>query len=239
MNRPYCIDIYQGDNVQDYPDAPLGGFEKVKAYGIAFCIHKATEGTSFVDGRYAARRNKWMSGQPIRVTDVDGTVLALQPRWGAYHFFHGSDPYNEAKFFLKTADLQPGDCAVLDWENVGASGFAPSANVANTFCSVVEHTLGYPIVIYGGNVPKEQLHGVDTRFVKRPLWLASYSSTYTVQDTWKAVGPWLWQNDGDRYGPGPHTIPGMDGLCDNSTVTGNNMTVKKLYNSWGDGKTTV
>src|SRR5262249_1574378 len=55
MNPPFAIDIYQGDNVQDTP-GPLGGFARVKAMGIAFLLHKATEGVDVIDKRYDARR---------------------------------------------------------------------------------------------------------------------------------------------------------------------------------------
>jgi len=42
--------------------------------------------------------------------------------------------------------------------------------------------------------------------------------------------PWLWQNNGDNCGPGPHTIPGIGGFCDNNTiVTG---TVPDLLAGW-------
>src|SRR5262249_41848949 len=89
MNPPFAIDIYQGDNVQDTP-GPLGGFARVKAMGIAFLLHKATEGVDVIDKRYDARRAAWMDDKPVTVKDVDGTILQLKPRFAAYHFFHGS-----------------------------------------------------------------------------------------------------------------------------------------------------
>ena len=68
------------------------------------------------------------------------------------------------------------------------------------------------------------------------MWLAQYASTYKVQPSW--AFPWLWQDTGDADGPGPHTIPGIGSLCDNSTITGP-MTVKRLYAEWGGGGQTV
>ena len=99
MSAPFVIDLYQGDNVQDTP-GPLGGFARVKASGIAFLIHKATEGATLVDRRYQPRRLAWMDGIAISVTDVDGGILQLMPRFAAYHFFHGQDPGAEAQHFL-------------------------------------------------------------------------------------------------------------------------------------------
>jgi GH25 family lysozyme M1 (1,4-beta-N-acetylmuramidase) len=236
INKPFVIDIDHGDNVQDTP-GPLGGFERVKASGIAFLIHKATEGLTFVDHRYDARRAAWMNGIPVSVTDINGESLQLVPRFAAYHFFHGEDPEAEAKFFLETARLQPGDDAVIDWEAVPGSGFVPTADAVDRFCTVVEQALGFPIIVYSGNAAKEQLHGNDPRFAKRRLWLAQYSSTWSVQPSWSY--PWLWQNNGGQRG-GLNSIPGIDGNCDNSTIAlPSPMTIKQLAATWGGGAQAV
>ena len=113
--KPVAIDLYQGDNVEDTP-GPLGGFARVKASGIAFLLHKATQGVTGTDSRYAARRTAWMEGGPIPVTDIDGEVLQLSPQFAAYHFLTLADPVQQAQHFLATAKLQPGDDAVVDWE---------------------------------------------------------------------------------------------------------------------------
>jgi len=230
VNRPFVIDINHADNVQDTP-GPLGGFARVKGAGIAFLIHKATEGLTFVDPRYQARRAAWMNGIPVPVTDVTGEVLQITPRFAAYHFFHGEDPKAEAAFFLKTAKLQHGDDAVIDWEAVPGSGFIPSADAVDEFCNIVEAELGFPIIVYSGNAAKQEINGKDPRFTKRRLWLAQYSSTFSVQQSW--TGPWLWQNNGGQRG-GNNSIPGIDGNCDNSTVA-SPMTVRQLLADWGGG----
>lgn len=238
--KPICIDIYQGDDVSDDP-TPLAGLDLVKAQGVAFLIHKASEGPTEQDSRYAARRAKWMSTGTIPVTEVDGSTLSLQPRFGAYHFFHGQDPATEAKNFLAAATLTPNDEAFIDWENVGASGYAPPAAAADAFCCAVEDAIGQSCDVYGGNVPREQLamSGVSSaiidRFADRMLWLCGYGG---FQPSWMPLPwqsqkyPWLWQDDGDQYGPGPHTMPGIARYCDNSTVIGP-VTVRQLYAEWG------
>ncbi|HTZ70951.1 MAG TPA: GH25 family lysozyme, partial [Acetobacteraceae bacterium] len=231
MNRIFAIDIDHANNVQDTP-GPLGGFSQVKARGIAFLIHKATEGLTFADPRYAARRAAWMNGIPVPVIDVNDTPLQITPRFAAYHFFHGEDPVREAEFFLNTARLQPGDDAVVDWEPVPGSGFVPSADAVDAFCNVVESALGFSIIVYSGSAAKQQLQGSDPRFAKRRLWLAEYSSTWTTQQSW--TYPWLWQNNGGQSG-GANTIPGIDGNCDNSTVVYPRMTVEQLAADWGGG----
>jgi len=232
--RPVAIDLYQGDSVQDTP-GPLGGFARVKAKGIVFLLHKASEGVSVVDSRYRARRAAWMDGVPIPVTDVNGKVLQLTPKFAAYHYLIGQDPVAEAKHFLETAQLKPGDDAAVDWEQSPGRP-PPSPDAVDAFCNVVEQALGFPIIVYSGNVAKEQLKGVDTRFSKRRLWLAQYSRTFQVQESWPF--PWLWQDDGDDNGPGPHAIDGIDGFCDNSTIA-SPMTVERLHAEWGGGKQAI
>ena len=173
-----------------------------------------------------------MDGIPIPVQDTDGTVLQLTPKFAAYHFLIGEDPVAEARHFLATAQLKPGDDVAVDWEQ-SAGRPPPTADAVDAFCNVVEAALGFPMIVYSGNVAKEQLKGVDTRFSRRRLWLAQYSRTFQVQKSWSF--PWLWQNDGDDSGPGPHTIDGIDGFCDNSTVAGP-MTVARLHAEWGGKK---
>lgn len=238
INKPCCIDIYQGDEVSDNP-TPLAGLDLVKKQGIFALIHKATEGMGFYDKRYAARRAKWMSGDPIAVTDVDGAALSLAPVFGAYAFFHGVNPAAEAKYFLSIAKPGPADLSIIDWENVGASGYAPPAEAADVFCQTVEQATGRACAVYGGNVPRERLAGISgallDRFTARPFWFCQYGSYQPnlLPMPWKKTGPWLWQDDGDRYGPGPHTIPGMIGLCDNNTVVAP-MTFAKLHVQWSN-----
>jgi len=236
VNKPCCIDIYQGDDVSDVP-TPLAGFEKVKAAGIAFLFHKASEWTSFRDRRYAPRRAAWMAGDPIKVTDVDGAALSLPPRFGAYHFFHGQDVAGEARNFLTAAALGDSDAACCDWENVGRSSYAPPAAACDEFCSRVEDAIGRTCWVYGGNVPREQLSArlpsaMLERFAARNLWFCEYGPRLIgVPLPWAKSGPTLWQDDGDAYGPGPHRIPGITTLCDNSTVVGA-MTVARLNEVW-------
>lgn len=203
VNRPLVIDIYHGDEVVDAA--------KVKACGIVGVIHKASESTDAIDRLYAARRKAF-------------TDLGL--KWGAYHFFHGADPTGEADHFLAAATPDADTLVALDWENVGAG--AASAAASRAFLERIEDKLGRKAVIYSGNVAKEKIAGKDAFFGAHRLWLAQYGRGWSVQPSWSA--PWLWQNNGDDLGPGPHAIPGIKGLCDNNTiVTG---TVDDLVASW-------
>jgi len=239
INKPCCIDINHDNEISDSSSA-LSGLDQVKAQGIFALIHKATEGTTFTDPRYNARRMKWMSGDPISVVDTDDTFLKLSPLWGAYAFGHGVDGPSEAKYFLKAAQLRDGDMPFLDWEAVGASGFQPSLEYADAFCSTVEDALGRVCAVYGGNVPRERFDAdhapaaVVDRFSQRPLWFCAYGGIkllVQMPQPWVKTGAFLWQDDGDQYGPGPHKIPGISGYCDNSTVV-SPMTFKELHDTW-------
>jgi GH25 family lysozyme M1 (1,4-beta-N-acetylmuramidase) len=204
-NKPLVIDIYYGDQVED-----LGA---AKAFGIVGVIHKASEATGFTDRLYAVRRKL-------------ATDLGL--KWGAYHFFHGGDPAAEADHFLAAAEPDADTLVALDWEDVPHLG-APAADKARAFLERVAEKLGRKAVIYSGNVAKEEISGADEFFGSHRLWLCEYGPAWRVQASWQQ--PWLWQNNGDNYGPGPHTIPGIKGLCDNNTIVAP-MTLDRLTAEW-------
>jgi GH25 family lysozyme M1 (1,4-beta-N-acetylmuramidase) len=204
-NPPLVIDIYHGDPVLD--------FAKVKAAGILGVIHKASQGGAIVDQSYAGRRK---------------LALAAGLKWGAYHFFDFSAaPAAQVDHFLSVADADDETLVALDWENVGAR--EPSAALARAFLEQIEKKLGRKAVLYSGNVAKEQLDGKDAYFGAHKLWLCQYSTRFSLQESWDY--PWLWQNNGDNYGPGPHSIPGISGLCDNNTIVAP-MTVERLMAEW-------
>jgi lysozyme len=208
-SKPVVIDIYYGDQVLD--------FAAVKAAGILGVIHKASEGVAFADKLYAVRRKAFCD---------------LGLKWGAYHFFHGdalgSDPKGEADHFLSVADPDADTLIALDWEDVSQHG-APKAFSARAFLERVEDRLGRKAVIYSGNVAKEEISGTDAYFGAHRLWLCQYGPAWRVQQSWQR--PWLWQNNGDSYGPGPHTIPGIRGLCDNNCLV-DPMTPDDLVAEW-------
>jgi hypothetical protein len=242
VNKPYFIDIYAGDTVQGANDE---GFALVKAAGIVFLDHKASQGTDFVDKMCAFRRLKWMTGIAVAVIDVDGTVLSLLPRFSFYHFNGTASAPAEAAHFIasvKAAGFQPGDDLELDWEDIGASGYQRDATYADDFCDAVEQWSGFPIKVYGGDAPRQQLvHATSAqldRFAKRRYWDCQYGMfrPELVPVPWKGKddGVFEWQDDGDQWGPGPHRVAGLAGYCDNSTVVGA-MTVAKAYAAWGGG----
>jgi hypothetical protein len=243
VNQPYTIDLYQGDNVIDYPGRPLGGFAQVKALGIAFLDHKASQGINERDSRCAVRRAVWMDGSSISVIDTDGISLTLQPRFGFYHFNGTGAPTVEAANFksaVMAAGYASGDDLTLDWEDIGASGYQQPAAWADDFCKFTEDWCGFAIKIYGGDTPREQLAAAPSsildNFARRRLWFCEYGTfnPSLLPVPWRESGPLQWQDDGDSNGPGPHTISGVSNYCDNSTVVGT-MTVSTLNSLWAGG----
>jgi hypothetical protein len=241
VNLPYCIDIYHGDPVVGDQDQ---GFAQVKAQGI-FCLdHKLTQGGARNDNMCAFRRGKWMDDTLIAVTDVDGTVLQLKPKFGFYHFNGTGTAAAEAAQFIAAAKplWQPGDDITLDWEGIGGSGYQRGADWADDWCMAVEDAFGISVKVYGGNVPREQFQkkwpsSLIDRFATRRFWFCQYGA-YNRSELplpWMKSGPYQWQDDGDSLGPGRHTVPGITGYCDNSTVVGP-MTAAKLAAEWGGGK---
>jgi GH25 family lysozyme M1 (1,4-beta-N-acetylmuramidase) len=188
-------------------------FARAKAFGILGVIHKASEGTGFTDKLYEARRK---------------LATGLGMKWGAYHFFHGNEPVAEADHFLNVAEPDADTLVALDWEDVPHLG-APGAEKARAFLERIEDGLGRKAVIYSGNVAKEEIQGVDAYFGAHRLWLCQYGPAWRVQPSWQR--PWLWQNNGDDYGPGPHSIPGIHGNCDNNCII-DPMTADDLLSGW-------
>lgn len=202
---PLVIDIYHGDVVRD--------FAAVKASGIIGVIHKASQGGAIPDQAYVTRRKQ---------------AVAAGLLWGAYHFMDFSAPAaHQADFFLSLAAPDASTLVALDWENIGSK--EPSAAFAQAFLEEIISKLGRKAVIYSGNVAKEQISGKNEFFGSHRLWLCQYASTWKVQESWSS--PWLWQDNGDSFGPGPHTIPGVSGLCDNNTVVAP-MTADLLKTQW-------
>jgi len=205
-NKPLVIDIYHGDPVED--------FQAVKDFGIVGVIHKAGEGTANTDQLYSVRRKAF-------------TDIGL--KWGAYHFFHGLQPELEADAFLSKAEPDADTLIALDWENWPDGNHAPDAAAALKFLERIQDKLGRKAVIYTGNVGKEKISGVDAFFGAHRLWLCQYGPTWKVQPSWQR--PWLWQNNGDSYGPGPHAVPGIKGRVDNNTIV-DPMTPADLLAQW-------
>lgn len=79
--------------------------ENYDTTGLSFVVVKATEGTTFVNPKYAAQ---------VKHARDKGLVV------GHYHFVNDNKSMDEqAAFFVKTATEKAGEFLVLDWEDPG------------------------------------------------------------------------------------------------------------------------
>jgi len=174
---------------------PPPDFARAKSAGIAAVIHKATEGATFLDPTYAARRP-----QAARA----GLL------WGAYHFGTADDPVAQAHFFLESVQPAP-PILVLDYET-NPSGLSMSIAQARTFVSTIQQLTGNWPGLYGGAWLKESLAETrDPVLANCWLWLSQFDPTAQIPSTWTAWTLWQFTDSA--------TIPGI-GRCDLSRFNG-------------------
>lgn len=159
------IDIYEGDNIQDW--------NTVKNAGIEVVIQKATQGTSHVDSLLQYRYPK-----------IKESGLYI----GFYHFasYNSSNATAEAQHFLDTIkDLKSDTILWLDLEAEEHWDKQTAINYANEFINYVQ-SQGFKVGIYTGNsFYYDYLQG---NIPDVPLWLASYGkqpSLYPSSASWQ------------------------------------------------------
>jgi lysozyme len=196
MSEPKVLDLSHHNTVSDWSE--------VIESGIVGIIHKATEGSSFVDSTYAQRAH-----------DAQSAGL----KWGAYHFLRPGDMRQQAQHFVNTA----GDDIELyaaDHEDEGVS-----LNDLKNFLIEVELLTGRKPIIYSGHVLKEQLEGKgrDAALAEYRLWLAHYTSGAPTwpEETWESW--WLWQYSDQE------SCPGCGGSIDCNSYEG---TDEQLRTEW-------
>jgi len=192
--RPVVVDLNHADASSDESGRIIDhiDFEKAYAAGIRGIIHKATEGTTFVDPLYHSRRER---------------AVAAGMLWGAYHFMRPGDVGNQASFFLHAVGPSrqpPFTRYVLDYED-------PKLGLwqAERWLEVIQRVTGQFPWLYSGFLVREQTERTTPPpgLAQYPLWLAEYSTSPKIPRPWKNFA--LWQRSGDGEGPGPHDIPGI------------------------------
>lgn len=140
---------------------------------------------------------------------------------GHYHFAHeGENPgpgaEAEAEYFLRNADVRPGELVALDIEDTGVPG--DLSDWALTWLTMVEGVLGMRPLIY--SFPNYiQVHNLGTAALARyPLWYASYRTPYAMQPWPATPGRWtritMWQWSGGT------TVPGIPNDTDDNLFDG-------------------
>jgi lysozyme len=187
-------------------------FAQIKDAGILGIIHKATQGTLYIDRTYETHK----------AAAIDQGLL-----WGAYAFGVGADGVEQAQHFLEIVQPDSRTLLALDFE---ANSQGPSINLeeARSFVTHIKDATGNWPVLYSGYYIKQLLGStVDTVLGQCPLWLSQYGPTAVVPSSWQT---WtLWQYTDGGAGPEPHDVPGA-GLCDRSYYNGE---LADLKANWG------
>lgn len=180
--KPDVIDASVHNNIED--------FFAVKNYGIKGIIHKASEGTGFVDRMFAKRK-------PL----IERAGMLV----GSYHFLNRSPPDQQAKHYIRSSLWTPDSNMLLcaDWEPYG--GNTASLAQCKEFLRIVYEETGQRPVLYSGNLVKEQGRA-DPFLCQHRLWLAQYAPRYQLPRGWDKY--WLWQFGGDSHNH-PGIIPGI------------------------------
>jgi lysozyme len=176
-------------------------FELAKNAGVLAVIHKATQGTAFVDPAYESHRE-----------------AAGDLPWGAYHFGDGTDGVAQADFFLGKIGTTP--TLALDFER-NPSGPSMTLDQARAFVARVQEVTGRWPGLYGGNYLKLLLGAAkDPVLGSCWLWLAQYGSTAVVPVTWTSWTMWQYTSTA--------MVAGI-GRCDCSRFNGTAAELKEFF----------
>lgn len=187
-------------------------FVKMRAAGAVGIIHKATQGLSYVDYAYEARRVR---------------AQAAGLLWGAYHFGTDVSASAQAAHFLGVAKPDDRTLLALDFEENGANTMSLAG--AKQFVGAVESRVGRRPLLYTGSLVRDLLGDrVDAELGRCRLWWAQYADAPRVQVSW--TSPWLWQHSDGFHGALPHAIDGV-GPCDCNLFDG---TEDRLREQWAE-----
>lgn len=169
---------------QDFPD-----FEKVRAAGVIALIHKASEGSSYVD--------------PNRAKNCSNAIKA-GIACCTYHWLKPGNANQQIAFFLKTVDPVPGERMVIDYEEDGCT----LSDLKEAVQALLDDPRDLQVTVYSGHLLKEQLDGQHDSFLadNTDLWLAQYTSGTPTWSTGTYPYWTLWQ-----YSETGH----IDGIGDN------------------------
>jgi lysozyme len=188
-------------------------FQKIKDAGILGIIHKATQGTGFIDNKYAGRR----SGAR------DAGLM-----FGSYHFGIRGDPKGQADHYLEKADPGEKDLIVLDFEP-NSNGGTMTLREAEAFVERVQDQTGrFPGLYSGESFINEKLgDNTDTVLKECFLWIAKFSAQ---KPKVPPAFPFftLHQYTDGNVGPEPHTVPGV-GPCDRDKFNGSEAGLRRLF----------
>lgn len=182
-------------------NGPNLDFAAAARSGVSAVIHKATQGTHYLDPMLAVNKP---------------AIVRENLLFGVYHFGDGSNGSDQAKFFLDAANPQPGQLVGLDFE-ANPAGPSMTLEEARAFVTVIHNAIGKWPVLYAGHYLKDALtQHPDALLANCPLWLAQYGSAPVLPPGWRAWS--LWQYTDGLVGH-PSPVTGI-GHCDRNWFAG-------------------
>lgn len=186
---------------------------KMASAGVPAIIHKATQGSDFVDPMYA---------------DHKAQAEELGLLWGSYHFGTGVYTIDQVDNFMNTVNPTPNELIVLDFE-INPGGVSMTLEQAIEFISIIYNEIGVYPMIYGGALLRESIgSSIEPILANCSLWYARYGHAPLgiPRQIWSDYT--LWQFTDGAHGNGPYEIDGA-GRCDHSRFNG---TIDELKARW-------
>ena len=187
-------DLHRGVDVSMHSGAV--DWKAVRGEGHSFAFVKATEGVDLRDSAFAENWQAMKEAGLVR---------------GAYHFYvTEDDPEEQARFYIETVDLEPGDLApVVDIELMGHGTRAGLSQRLHRFLDLLEEEYGVKPIVYTS--PRFWNQHLDESFGHYPLWVAEYEVEQpSLPRGWSTWHVWQWQEDAQ--------VPGVEKGADLSRV---------------------
>lgn len=185
-------------------------FKQMFDSGIRGVILKSSQGTNYKDPTYDDRRQD----------ALDAGLLV-----GAYHFATGEDIDAQIEHFFAAA--APDEKTLMALDHEPNKGNQLDLDGCRDFLQKGEAKLGRKLVLYSGNLIKEQLDEADEYICSHRLWLAQYGDRIKLPTGFQAV--WLHQFSGDGVNSHGLKPPGIHGLVDMNSYAG---TDEQLAAEW-------
>jgi len=175
---------------------PTPDWNALKAAGVVGIIHKATEGTSYVDPTYGQRAH-----------DAAAAGLIFVP----YHFLHPGSISAQMDWFLSHSSPPAGGRVALDYETDAT---------LDELCEAVEYLWeirpDLQITVYSGHTIKDQLgDSIRGELTNTSLWIAQYTSASAPTlpaKQWPTWSLWQWTDK--------ESVPGLSQPADGNRWNG-------------------
>lgn len=155
--------------------------EQPATIGLGFVFVKATEGTGYINPKYAAQ-----------IAHARATV----PVVGSYHYPHmAADPAVEVAYFLAAAKPKPGDVLTLDWEGYDPAnkGVSWARKIAYKDAYLAHLAAAMPGNQVGTYCPRDYLNQDPNGHYGDFLWIATANLAAGLPGITR---PWLFHQYG-------------------------------------------